>query len=435
MSLQVDKPTYYTDELVYSHQDSTKKAICKSYYILYRWGMHQPISKDTNYLKLLKKAFQFVLEVYQEAPPGSKPSLRFYPIEVAIIMAEKFRLGAKSIVCALLHGVMKDKKASELTLRQEFGKEVTSIIQGLTKVSGITYKGSMQDTSNLKYVVTRFSPDNLLIVLIKFAEYLHKMYAIEHLSWEKQAKLADEALRIYIPLAHNLGFNNVYLELEDLHLKFKHRIVYDSIVKRIRATKRSKVGFLERFAKQVYAALQREGIRCIIKGRTKSIASISSKIKDRGVAFEDIHDFYAIRVIFESELGDEFSNCWSVYETITRLYSVKINNLRDWVSRPKGEEGDGYEALHLTVQSYEEPFVEIQIRAQRMDDKAEYGDAAHWKYKSNNLGKEFDKMDTRWLARARDYLIQNDQKQQHNDISISVNRVYLDEESSKGLVD
>lgn len=430
MSLKLDKPTYYTVDLTHSHQEITRKAVLKSYYTLYRLGMYEPASKDTGYLKLLKKAFRFILQVYHEFPHGSKPDLLFYPIEVAIITAEKFRLGAKSIVCDLLHSVIKDKKASELTLRQEFGEEVTSIIKGLTKVSGITYKGSMPESSNLEYVVTRFSPNNLLIVLIKFAEYLHKMYAIEQLTWEKQAKLADEAYRIYIPLAHNLGLNNVYLELEDLYLKFKHRIVYDSIVKRIRATKTSKVGFLERFAKQVYAATQREGVRCVIKGRTKSIASISSKVRDRGVAFEDIHDFYAIRVIFESELGHEFSNCWSVYEAVTGLYNVKINNLRDWISRPKGE-GDGYEALHLTVQSHEEPWVEIQIRARRMDNKAEYGDAAHWKYKSNNLGKEFDKMDKRWLERARDYLIQKDQEHQYNDISISVNRIYVEGESSE----
>lgn len=425
MSLQLDKPTYYTVDLVNSHQEIARKAILKSYYTLYRLGMYQPTSKDTNYLKLLKKAFRFVLQVYQGSPHGSKFGASFYPIEVAIITAEKFRLGAKSIVCALLHSVLKDKKVSELTLRQEFGEEVTSIVKGLTKVSGINYKGSAHESSNLKCVVAYFSPNNLLIVLIKFAEYLHKMHAIEQLTWEKQAKLAEEAYRIYIPLAHNLGLNNVYLELEDLYLKFKHRVVYDSIAKKIRATRLSKVGFLERFAKQIYTAIQAEGVRCIIKGRTKSIASISSKIKDRGMNFEDIHDFYAIRIIFESKLEDEFSNCWSVYEAITRLYSIKINNLRDWISRPKGE-GGGYEALHLTVQSHEELWVEIQIRAKRMDDKAEYGEAAHWKYKSNNLGKEFDKMDMRWLERARDYLIQNGKENPHNDIAISVNSLYVE---------
>jgi len=423
MSLKRDKPTYYTNHLTDSHQEITRKAILKSYYTLYRLGMHQPTSKDTDYLKLLKKAFRFILQVYQEFPHGSRPSLFFYPIEVAIITAEKFRLGAKSIVCALLHSVIKDKKASELTLRQEFGEEVTSIIKGLTKVSGITYKGSMHESSNLKYVVTHFSPSNLLIVLIKFAEYLHKMYAIEQLTWEKQVKLADEACRIYIPLAHNLGLNNVYLELEDLHLKFKHRIVYDSIVKRIRATKTSKVGFLERFSKQVYAATQRQAVPCVIKGRTKSIASISNKIKDRGMVFEDIHDFYAIRIIFECEMEEEFNKCWSIYETLTRMYRLKFSLLRDWISYPKN---GGYEALHMTIHSHEGPLVEIQIRTKRMDTKAEYGDAAHWKYKSNNLGKEFDKMDKRWLERARDYLIQNDQEHLYNDISISVNKIYVD---------
>lgn len=426
MSLKLDKP-YYTNDFINSRQEATKKAILKSYYILYRLGMQQPASKDTNYLKLLKKAFRFVLKVYQELSHDAKSSLFFHPIEVAIITAEKFRLGAKSIVCALLHSVIKDKKASELTLRQEFGEETTSIIKGLTKVSGIAYKRSMHESSNLKYVVAHFSPNNLLIVLIKLAEYLYKMYAIEELTWKKQAKLADEAYRIYIPLAHNLGLNSVYLELEDLYLRFKHRIVYDSIAKKIRATKASKIGFLERFSEQVYRAIQRDGVCCIIKGRTKSVASISSKVKDRGVAFENIQDFYAMRIIFESELGDEFSNCWSIYEAITQFYNVKINNLRDWISRPKGE-GEGYEALHLTVQSHEKQSVEVQIRAKRMDDKAEYGEAAHWKYKSNTLGKEFDKMDKRWLERARGYLIQNDQKHQQEDISISVNKIYLEGE-------
>ena len=423
MKVKLELSTYYPRELVCTQQEITRQAILKSYRGLYQIGMCQPTSEGVDFLKLLQKAFRFVLQVYPERSHDPKAVTLFYPIDIATITAEKFKLGAKSIVCALLHGILRDKKASELTLRQEFGEEITSIIKGLTKASGTTYKDSGYGTSNLKHVVSRFSPNNLLVVLIKFAEYLHQMYAVGQLTRDKQLKLAEETHRVFIPLAHNLGLNNVYLQLEDLYLKFKYRAVYDSIVKKVRASKASREGFLESFAKQVYRALQADGVSCAIKGRTKSIASISSKIKDRKVAFDDIHDFYAIRIIFDCKIEEEYTKCWAVYETLARMYRLKVSLLRDWVSHPKN---GGYEALHMTIHSHEGQLVEIQIRTKRMDDKAEYGDAAHWKYKCNSLGKEFDKMGERWLVRARNYLIRNDRDYQDNDISISVNQVYVE---------
>jgi GTP pyrophosphokinase len=424
MESKLLKSFAYTDDIIRTQKEVERKAILKSYRTLYQLGSYQSPSKNKDFLKLMKKAFRFILQVYQEPNYEFISDSVFHQIEIAIITADKFRLGAKSIVCALLHDILKDKKVTELTLRKEFGAEITSIIVGLTKVAGITATGSRNEYSNLRYVLSHFSPDNLLIVLIKFAEYLRKMYTIEQLSREKQIKLAEEAYRIYIPLAHNLGLDSIYLELQDLYLKFKHRIVYDAILKKIRATKTTKEGFLERFIKPICTGLKKEGLQFTLKGRTKSIASICNKIKERNLSFESIYDFYAIRIVFDSDISNEYSSCWSIYELITNLYEPKVSHLRDWVSYPRDT---GYEALHITVMSDEGQWVEVQIRAKRMHDNAEHGNAAHWKYKSTSLGKEFEKMDNRWLERARNFLVQNRYEREQNEISISVNKVYVDE--------
>ncbi|ACE06515.1 hypothetical protein Aasi_1182 [Candidatus Amoebophilus asiaticus 5a2] len=424
MEPKLAKLLTYTNDIIRTQKEVERKVILKSYRTLYQLGSWQPCSKNKDYLKLMKKAFRFTLQVYQEPNYEFISGSVFHPIEIAIITADKFRLGAKSIVCALLHDILKDKKVTELTLRKEFGAEITSIVVGLTKVAGITATGSGNECSNLRYALAHFSPDNLLIVLIKFAEYLRKMYKIEQFSREKQIRLADEAYGIYIPLAHNLGLDSIYLELQDLYLKFKHRIVYDAILKKIRATKTTKEGFLERFIKPVCTILKKEGIQFTLKGRTKSIASICNKIKERDLPFEAIYDFYAVRIVFDSDMGHEYSSCWGIYELITNLYEPKISHLRDWVSYPRDT---GYEALHITVMSPEGQWVEVQIRAKRMHNNAEHGNAAHWKYKSNSLGKEFEKMDGRWLERARDFLSKNSYEGEQNQISISVNKIYVNE--------
>ena len=412
----------YLDDMVRTQKEVESRTILKSYRTLYKLGIGHSSRRNREFLKLMKKAFRFVLQMYQEPNHEFGQHAVFNPIEIAIITAEKFRLGAKSIVCALLHDILKDKRVTELTLKKEFGSEITAIVVGLTKVAGITATGSNNDTNNLRPVLIQFSPDNLLIVLIKFAEYLHKMYIIEQFARDKQTKLAEEAYKIYIPLAHNLGLDNVYLELKDLYLKFRHRVVYDSIVKKLKATKTTKEGFLQRFSQPICEALRREGIRFTLKGRTKSVASICHKIKERNVPFESIYDFYAIRIIFESVMDNEYSNCWSVYEYVTNLYEPKMSHLRDWVSYPKES---GYEALHITVMSNEGQWVEVQIRAQRMDQKAEYGEAAHWKYKSSNLGKEFDKMDKKWLDRARNFLARSRRNRDQNEASFVINKIYV----------
>ncbi|OJW73495.1 MAG: hypothetical protein BGO68_03580 [Candidatus Amoebophilus sp. 36-38] len=414
----------YPDDLVRTQKEVERRTILRSYRKLYKLGIEQSANRNQEFLKLMKKAFRFVLQIYQESNHESRRNSVFHPIEIAIIMAEKFRLGAKSIICALLYDILKDRRATELTLRKEFGNEITAILVGFTNVAGITSTGANNETSNLRHVLSHFSPENLLIVLIKFAEYLHKMYIIEQFSKENQIKLAEEAYKIYIPLAHNLGLDNVYLELKDLHLKFKHRVVYDSVVKKLKATKTTQEGFLERFTQPICEELGREGIRFSLKGRTKSIASICHKIKERNVPFESIYDFYAIRIIFESIIDDEYSNCWSIYELVTNLYEPKMSHLRDWVSYPKES---GYEALHITVMSKEGQWVEVQIRAKRMDENAEYGEAAHWKYKSTNLGKEFEKMDKKWLEKARNFLANHRRHKDQNELSFVVNRIYVNE--------
>jgi GTP pyrophosphokinase len=418
------KSITYPDDIIRTQKEVELRTILKSYHTLYKLALCQSFNKNEEFLKLLKKAFRFILQVYQKPNHAFAPDSVFHAIEIAIITAEKFRLGAKSIVCALLHDILKDKKVTELTLRKEFGTEVTAVVVGLTKVAGITFASSNSEVTNLRPVLNSFSPDNLLMVLIKFAEYLRKMYIIEKFSREKQLRLAEEAASIYIPLAHNLGLDNVYLELKDLYLKFKHRIVYDAIVKKLKATKTTKEGFLQRFTQPICEELQKEGIGFSLKGRTKSIASICHKIKERNFPFEAIHDFYAVRIVFESSMENEYSNCWAVYELVTNLYEPKLSHLRDWVSYPRET---GYEALHITVMSNEGQWVEVQIRAKRMDDNAEHGKAAHWKYKSSSLGKEFEKMDKKWLEKARRFLSTHRVDKQQNEVCIVVNKIYVND--------
>eukprot|EP01132_Coremiostelium_polycephalum_P000056 gene56-82_t len=403
----------------YNLQEEAKKSILKSYRTLYKLGCQASGNHSGDFLKLMKKAFRFVLQMYQEPNYALVSASVFYPIEIAVITADKFRLGAKSIICALLHDVIKGKKMTELTLKKEFGQEVTSIIIGFTKVSGGVSVGSKNETSNLRYVLGNFSPDNLLIVLIKFAEYLHKMYMIEQFSEEQQDRLAEEALNVYIPLAHSLGLDNIYLELQDLYLKHKYGVVYEAVLKKIKATKAATEGFLERFVAPIAQAFEREGIQFTLKGRTKSVASICSKIKDRDIPFEKIYDFYAIRIVFNSDSHSEYANCWAIYEIITSLYEAKISQLRDWVSYPRSS---GYEALHIAVMSPEGQWVEVQIRTKRMDTNAEHGAAAHWKYKSRSLGPTFEHMRSGWLERARSYIAKHCSEGKR--ISLNVHRIH-----------
>ena len=412
-------------DTVFTQEEIKRRAVLKSYRTLYQLASQSLIDENIIFLKLIKKAFRFIFQVHRNVDKNINLDIISQSIEIALITIEKFKLGAKSVVCALLYDVVKNDKITLLNIREEFGTEVANVIEGLVRIHGpiTTPLNSEMQANKLGHVLEQFTSENLLVVLIKFAELLQEMYKIEELAPAKQTELVEEVYGIYIPLAKNIGLHTIYLELEDLHLKFKHRIVYDSIMKKIKATKTSKEGFLERFIKPLCKELEKEKVKFILKARTKSISSICHKIKVRNVPFEAIYDFYAVRIIFESNLDDEYTSCWSIYELVTNLYEPKISHLRDWVSYPRES---GYEALHITVMSPEGQWVEIQIRARRMDENAEHGEAAHWKYKSSSLGKKIDNLDDKWMENARAYLMANSVEKQPLEISIIANKMYVE---------
>jgi GTP pyrophosphokinase len=374
-----------------------------------------------NEQQLFKKAFKLVLKASKELPYGLGASAIFETIEIAIITAEKFRLGAKPIACALLYGLCRARLASEFLLRKEFDEGIVHVVSLLMKTSDTATPISGYSASILDCVLKHFADDHCLVVLIKLAECLYKMYKINRFTNHERMKIAEEAQAIYIPLAHHLGLSNVYLELEDLYLRFKHEAVYDNIFKKLRAEKTAPALFLEDFINSIARLLQQRNINYEIKGRTKSISSICHKIRERKIPFESIYDFYAIRIIFDSSLEQEYTNCWSIYGEVIKLYEPKMNNLRDWVSYPKES---GYEALHIAVKSPEGQWVEVQIRAKRMDDKAEHGEAAHWKYKSSSLGEDFEEMDKTWLEQARKFLAPS-MASSCEQLLVSVDKVYI----------
>jgi guanosine-3',5'-bis(diphosphate) 3'-pyrophosphohydrolase len=248
------------------------------------------------------------------------------------------------------------------------------------------------------------------------------MRMLDHVPINDQSKITEEIKHIYIPLTHILGLNYVQIELENLYLKCQYKTTYDAIANHIRTNKATNPGFLDRFAAPIHAALQQEfKQQYTLKARTKSIASIWNKIKTRDIAFEDIHDLYAVRIVFDSEPAEEHINCWLIYELVTTLYEPRLDRLRDWLTYPKD---NGYEALHITVLSPEGQWVEIQIRTTRMDKQAEHGHAAHWKYKDHRLTKELADIDPNWFDQARKFLTHKWEKQQ-NTLDIRVDDLYV----------
>jgi guanosine-3',5'-bis(diphosphate) 3'-pyrophosphohydrolase len=397
-------------------------AILEVYRALYQLaGLANVDSSNAQFLKLFKKAFRFVLNASQELPYGLGLSAIFETIEIAVITAEKFRLGAKSIACALLYSLCRARLISDSLLRKEFGEEIAHVVSLLMKTSDTVMPISGYSASTLDCVLKRFADDHCLAILIKLAECLHKMYRINRFVNHERMKIAEEAQTIYIPLAHHLGLSNVYLELEDLYLKFENEATYDNVFKKLRAKKTAPAPFLEGFVNSIACLLQQRNINYEIKGRTKSIASICHKIRERKIPFESIYDLYAIRIIFDSSPEQEYADCWSIYDEVIKLYEPKMSNLRDWVSYPKES---GYEALHIAVKSSAGQWVEVQIRAKSMDDKAEHGEAAHWKYKSSNLGKDFEGMDEGWLEKAREFLAPS-MASSYKQLLVSVNKVYI----------
>jgi GTP pyrophosphokinase len=348
--------------------------------------------------EIIRKAFEVAVEAHKEMRRKSGEPYIYHPIAVAQICAEEIGLGATGIVCALLHDTVEDTDLTLEDVKGLFGEKVSQIINGLTKISGVIDNTSSIQAENFRKVLLTMSED-IRVILIKLADRMHNMRTLEHMKREKQMKIASETLFLYAPLAHRLGLNNIKTELEDLGLKYTNSEGYYDIAVKLQETEPERKRFVQKFIEPLKEILGEQGFQFKIFGRPKSIFSIYNKTKTKGVAFEEIYDLFAIRIVIDTPLEQEKSDCWKVYSIITDFYHPSPERLRDWISTPKS---NGYESLHTTVMGPEGKWVEVQIRTVRMDELAEKGYAAHWKYKDSAADKE-SKLEN-WLQRIREML-------------------------------
>jgi len=348
--------------------------------------------------EIIRKAFEVAVESHKEMRRKSGEPYIYHPIAVAQICAEEIGLGATSIVCALLHDTVEDTDLTLEDVKGLFGEKVAQIINGLTKISGVIDHTSSLQAENFRKVLLTMSED-VRVIFIKLADRLHNMRTLEHMNRDKQMKIASETLFLYAPLAHRLGLNAIKTELEDLGLKYTDSEAYYDIAVKLKETEPERKRFVQKFIEPLKEILVEQGFKFKIFGRPKSIFSIFNKIKSKQVTFEEIYDLFAIRIVIDTPLDQEKSDCWKVYSIITDFYHPSPDRLRDWISTPKS---NGYESLHTTVMGPEGKWVEVQIRTVRMDELAENGYAAHWKYKESAADKE-SKLEG-WLQRVREML-------------------------------
>ncbi len=375
-----------------------KKEIIGRYRRLLRKA--KPILKDGD-AKLIKKAFTISLEAHKDMRRKSGEPFIFHPLAVAEICVEEIGLGTTSIIAALMHDVVEDTDIELTDIERMFGKKITRIIDGLTKIRGVFEYGTSQQAENFRKMLFTLS-DDVRVILIKLADRLHNMRTLDSMPRNKQLKVANETIYLYAPLAHRLGLNAIKTELEDLYLRFTDRPVYDSIARDIDTTKAARTKFIKQFMVPIKDELDKLKIEYEIKGRPKSIYSIRNKMRKQNIPFEEVFDLFAIRIILDTAVDHEKALCWQVYSIVTDYYTPNPDRLRDWISTPKS---NGYESLHTTVMAKNGQWVEVQIRSKRMDEIAEKGYAAHWKYKDTNTTAESNL--EKWLARVRDLLEQN----------------------------
>jgi GTP diphosphokinase / guanosine-3',5'-bis(diphosphate) 3'-diphosphatase len=347
---------------------------------------------------LIRKAFKIAYNAHKGALRMSGEPYILHPIAVAKIVNQEMGLGVKSIVSALLHDVVEDTDFTLEDIENHFGPKIASIVDGLTKISGVFDKNSTLQAENFRKMLLTLS-DDVRVILIKLADRLHNMRTLGSLPVAKQMKISAETLYLYAPLAHRMGFYTIKTELEDLSLKYRYPNVFQELSDKIKSQEKSHQAFIQEFSEPIKEQLDKNGIIYEISGRYKSIYSIWHKMQTKNIPFEEVYDLMAIRIVFEPIAPiPEKTQCWNIYSMITDIYMPKPERIRDWVSTPKA---NGYEALHATVMGPKGNWVEVQIRSRRMDDIAERGFAAHWKYKTNSSQEsELDK----WLKRIRELL-------------------------------
>jgi GTP pyrophosphokinase len=376
--------------------EAEKQGILKRYRQLLRSCRHTLERGDK---KLIRKAFDMALEAHKDTRRKSGEPYIYHPLAVAQIAAQEIGLGTTSIVCALLHDVVEDTDITLKIIERNFGEKVAKIIDGLTKIAGVFDQTNSLQAENFRKMLLTLSED-VRVILIKLADRLHNMRTLGSMSRKSQLKIASETSYLYAPLAHRLGLYSIKTELEDLSLKYSEPEKYNEIVQKLQETKSQRNRYIRQFIKPIEKRLIEEGYTFEVKGRPKSIYSILNKIQKQGVSFEEVYDLFAIRIILDIPIEDEKSDCWNVYSIITDSYHPNPDRLRDWISSPKS---NGYESLHTTVMGPGGKWVEVQIRTRRMDEIAEKGYAAHWKYKDAKGGVSENSLED-WLARVREIL-------------------------------
>jgi len=373
--------------------EAEKQEILKRYRALLR-ASKSTLQKGDK--KEIRKAFDMALESHKDMRRKSGEPYIYHPIAVAQIAAEEIGLGTTSIVCALLHDVVEDTDITLEDIEREFGKKTAKIIDGLTKISGVFDTNSSLQAENFRKMLLTLA-DDVRVILIKLADRLHNMRTMDFMPRHKQLKIASETIYLYAPLAHRLGLYAIKSELEDLSMKYLEPETYKFIAKKLNEKKAERNMFIKKFVEPIDEIIHEQGLVADVYGRPKSIHSIWNKMKKKNIPFEEVYDLFAIRIILDSAYENEKADCWKAYSIVTDLYRPNPDRLRDWVSSPKG---NGYESLHTTVMGPRGQWVEVQIRTQRMNEIAEKGFAAHWKYKESSNDNGLDQ----WIQKVREML-------------------------------
>jgi GTP pyrophosphokinase len=384
---------------VYNKSDEEeKKLILREYRALLR-ALKQSIKKGDK--ALLRRAFEMSVEAHRHMRRKSGEPYILHPLAVARIAVEEIGLGVTSAICALLHDTVEDTELTLEDITRDFNTHISRIIDGLTKISNVVdiKADTTIQAENFRKILLTLA-DDPRVILLKLADRLHNMRTLDSMSRDKQLKISSETTYIYAPLAHRLGLYEIKSEMEDLALKYTQPEIYGEIARGLKDTKRERTRYINEFIKPIKEELVHNGFKFEIYGRPKSIHSIWNKMRKKHVTFEEVYDIFAIRVILESSTEREKEDCWKVYSIITNFYRPSPERLRDWISVPKG---NGYEALHTTVMGPNGRWVEVQIRTERMNEIAEKGLAAHWKYKEGAANSQESKLDS-FLHHLRDIL-------------------------------
>ncbi len=384
-----------TDKQILAGEEE-KKLILREYRSLLRALKHRLKKGDK---RLVRRAFEIAADAHKDMRRKSGEPYIFHPLAVAKIVVEEIGLGVTSVICALLHDTVEDTEVTLNEIEMEFGSSCAKIVEGLTKISNVVEtQNTTQQAENFRKILLTLA-DDPRVILIKIADRLHNMRTMDSMRRDKQLKIASETTFLYAPLAMRLGLYEIKSELEDLSMKYTEIDVFEEITQKLSDTKRERTRYINEFIKPIKEELERNNLDFDIYGRPKSIHSIWHKIKTKHVTFEEVYDLFAIRIILRT--SNEKEDCWKVFSIITNYYQHSVERLRDWVSTPKS---NGYEALHTTVMGPGGRWVEVQIRTERMNEIAEKGLAAHWKYKDGSSGQE-SKLDD-WLKHIKE-LLQN----------------------------